>query len=356
MVGSPAARCNARTRDTSAPLDRGGGEVVIASSAHRMLPSPAVSPMPVQRQCLFQLLPAARGRCVLGCECLLGDAHHRQDVRVRVVVQRIGISLPSPRSRRSGAAPCTTGLLSGGRPANRRCRPISAKRAAQTGSRSYRWAAMASKRMRASFRYPVLLQNRQRANAIRAAAGPGRAVADSSAARRLSWSCSSRSSHVRCSTPGVRRRLRQLQHGVGVRGEDVDLASLGEHLRRVFADGVEHREALASSLSSRRTRLWSTSAPRPSNTSIPKFVRWTAYGFGHGEAAAAEDRQPVDAPLPVVEQVVAPRDSAAQCLLTFGHILEPAVSKAGDARARRGSGRGSSLMCAAASSTARGIP
>ena len=50
-------------------------------------------------------------------------------------------------------------------------------------------------------------------------------------------------------------------------------------------------------------------APRPSNTSIPKFVRWTAYSFGHGEvAAAAEDRQPVDEqPLPVVEQVVAPR-------------------------------------------------
>ena len=95
-----------------------------------------------------------------------------------------------------------------------------------------------------------------------------------------------------------------------------------QHLRGVLADGLQHREArFVGRLVETDEALVEELADELDDVAAD-LVRRPAHRLGHLQVeAAAEHRQPVDEPpCPVVQQVVAPGDRAAQRLLALRDV------------------------------------
>ena len=208
----------------------------------------------------------------------------------------------------------------------------SANRARSIGSRSQPRAAIASNRARASLQVAALLpEPPQRERACWTAIGGSCSTIQSSAARRLSWSRSSRSCHIRWSAP---RRcgsavLRQGHERLGVAPrDDVRLAPGREHLGGVLADRLEHREArldVGRGLVLEPDQALVLELADPVDDVATDLVGGAADRLGHRQVEpATEHGQPIEQPpRAVVEQVVAPGDRPAQGLLSLGQVARP---------------------------------
>ena len=256
----------------------------------------------------------------------------------RVVVEGVG---ELGACRRAGARcrrPPRTPAASRGCPpatSTRRRAPRAGGPAGPGRSWDHGAAAIASSRRRALDRCPRFCQNRQTACAspIAVAASPA-AVDRSRTARRLSCSQLELVESSRCSSPassGAIRCANARNHAAW----RADWASVSP--RSPPAARPRRRESCRGSgnagrraVSMLRIRLWSASATSPSTTRS-QLVGWPADGLRGGEVdAALEDGQAVEEqPVALVEQVVAPRDRAAQRLLALGQVTR-AAERAGE--------------------------
>ena len=180
---------------------------------------------------------------------------------------------------------------------------------------------------------------------------PGRGrPTQSRAARRLSWSRSSRSSQRRWSSPRAgaappssasARTPRRGGRAIGRRASP-PVASISAAYSRIVSSIAKRG---SSGSSSRRTRLWSSELADPIDDVAADLVGRPGHDASAivSVEAAAEDRQPVEQPArPVVEQVVAPGDRPAQGLLALREVARAGGQRRpGGGRAGPGSGRAS---------------
>ena len=135
--------------------DSGGGEEVVAAERPQDVAlAGVVADLAIQRQRLLQLLRAREGRALLGQrELVVGQAHDRHDVRVGVVVERVGdlalVAELAPDPERLVVPAVGDRVV--GLPVRDAAERLREPRP-RYGSRLQPCAAIASNRVRASFR------------------------------------------------------------------------------------------------------------------------------------------------------------------------------------------------------------